>query len=206
MKGGLRLGSPSPPSGCTFMPLQCYLKWTEFQEADVVGEYRKVLLHRCRPCRCPYCGEYHRMLGHGFETRYIILGDGSTRILLVPRFRCHACRKTIRVLPLQLHSHCNHLSETIIEQLASRITEGCFINASPFEKSLRRHWYAGLSKQVHRFTSVGIVDDALERLWLLPSFSILFKNRWETRMARQLVYRRPPFHRIFPLIVCADTS
>jgi hypothetical protein len=89
------------------------------------------------------------MLGHGFETRYIILGDGSTRILLVPRFRCHACRKTIRVLPLQLHSHCNHLSETIIEQLASRITEGCFINASPFEKSLRRHWFAGLSKQVH---------------------------------------------------------
>ena len=146
------------------------------------------------------------MLGHGFERRYIILEDGTTRILLVPRYKCQACRKTIRVLPFELHSHCNHLGGTIIGQLASRITEGCFINASPFAKSLRRHWYAGLSKQLHRFTLVGAVDDALGRLSLLPRFSILFKNRWETRMARELGYRRPPFHRIFPLIVCADTS
>ncbi|PKL25652.1 MAG: hypothetical protein CVV46_16145 [Spirochaetae bacterium HGW-Spirochaetae-2] len=87
-------------------------------------------------------------------------------------------RETIRVLPLQLHSNCNNLSETI----ASRITEGYFVNDSMVRKSLRRHWNAGLSRQLHRFIPVGAVDDVLERLLLLPGFSILSKNRLESSL------------------------
>lgn len=188
------------------MPLQCYVNWEEFQEAVVVGEHRRSLLARCRPLRCPYCGEHYRMLGHGFEGRYIILADGRTEFLKVPRYRCKVCRKTIRVLPYQLQSHCNHLSQTILDELESRICSGCYRNASPLAKSLRRYWYTALCKQLQQFTAVGLLGDAIVQLHTLPSFSLLFKNGWETRMEQDLVYRRPPFHRIFPLIVCVDTS
>lgn len=188
------------------MPVQCYLNWTEFQEAKITETQKTFLLEQCRPKRCPYCGEWHVMRGHGFTSRYIIPADQSTVILLIPRYRCKYCQKTVRILPLEVHSHCNYLSQTIFSELDSRILLGRFVNQSKISKALRQHWYYLLQKRCQQSVSIGLLFNASVQLRTLPSCAILFRNQYEARRESELVFRRPPFHRILSLIVCLDTS
>jgi hypothetical protein len=49
------------------------------------------------------------------------LPEGGSMLLRVPCYRCKECGRCIRVLPQELHPHCNHLSETIIGALDYRL-------------------------------------------------------------------------------------
>jgi transposase-like protein len=51
-----------------------------------------------RPASCPQCQDKHPLAAHGFYTRTLIdtVFDGVIR---VRRFLCHACRRTVSLLP-----------------------------------------------------------------------------------------------------------
>ena len=53
---------------------------------------------RHRPTHCPQCQAKHRLTAHGFYTRTLIdtAFDGLIR---VRRYLCHACQRTVSLLP-----------------------------------------------------------------------------------------------------------
>ena len=52
----------------------------------------------CRPGSCPQCQDQHPLTAHGFYTRTLIdtAFDGTIR---VRRYLCHACQRTVSLLP-----------------------------------------------------------------------------------------------------------
>lgn len=206
MKGGSSWQSHLP-SDCTYMPVQCGLNWDEFQEEKLDRTKMDRLREICRPRRCPYCGESLVMRGHGFVSRYIILSDLTTVRLQVPRYRCLCCLRTMRVLPIELHSHCNHLSETILGVLFARICAGRFADAHiRVARSIQRHWYKLFLRRCQESIAMAGRADAESRLRQLPSFSVLSRSGYETRRESELFFHRRTIHLILPLVVCLDSS
>jgi hypothetical protein len=68
--------------------------------AGSIQEYEQEIVDpsRDRPDRCPQCLAVHELTAHGFYRRTLVdTGfDGSIR---VRRYLCHACRRTVSLLP-----------------------------------------------------------------------------------------------------------
>ncbi|PKL10286.1 MAG: hypothetical protein CVV52_19195 [Spirochaetae bacterium HGW-Spirochaetae-8] len=206
MKGGSSWQSHLP-SDCTCMPVQCGLNWGEFQEEKLDRTKMDRLRELCRPRRCPYCGEPLSMRGHGFVERYIVLGDLTSVRLQVPRYRCFYCSRTLRVLPLELHNHCNHLSEAIIGVLRARIGAGRFADDHiRVARTIQRHWYRLFKKRCQENIRMAGQAGAEAMLRQLPPFSVLFRSGYETRRESELFFHRRTIHLVRPLVVCLDTS
>jgi hypothetical protein len=188
------------------MPYQCALSWREFQVVNVFAQGKKWLLNRCRPKRCPYCGSYHTLIGHEYVERYIILPTLETVLLIIPRVICLHCNHTIRVLPIELHSHCNHVGETIRDLIAWKLETGRYTGRKNIPKSLQRHWYNQYLKRCQEYINLRDKVDIKILIKRLPSFSILFRNHYRTvRENEKIVFSRGT-HRILPLIVFLDSS
>ena len=132
-------------SQCKLMPFQCELNHDEFQERNLKKDKsaRAKLVCRVRPRRCPYCGEFGCMILHSWCTRYMIDADGNEWILLIPVFKCRYCRRHIRVLPLQCHSYCIHVSQSIRKALSIWISKGHHSSGGWIPVRLVRHWIRG---------------------------------------------------------------
>jgi len=51
-----------------------------------------------RPGRCPQCQDKHPLTAHGFYTRTLI-DTAFDGVIRVRRYLCHACRRTVSLLP-----------------------------------------------------------------------------------------------------------
>jgi hypothetical protein len=181
------------------MPVQCGLSIEEFQEEKMSGAYRTELLARCRPARCPSCGEYGRMHGHGFVRRYAIIPDGTTLTLLVPVYRCAQCGRHIRVLPHEMHNGCCHVARTIVSLLSHRIRTGhhkrCMV-----PRFLQHAWW---TRFLMRVQDAALVMDNLQgALDSLPPFSLLYRKTYRSVYQDEPPPSRRASPRILPLVVC----
>jgi len=188
------------------MPVQCALSWIEFQEEKNDPEHLSSLRQLCRPKRCPYCGEYYSLWGHGFVLRYIILAALKTILLHIPRYKCKYCSHTMRVLPIELHNYCNHVSQTIRDLINYKLVMGKYQGKIRIPKNLQRHWYNLYMKRLQEYVNLGVGAEACTLLKQLPPFAVLFRNMYETCCISTLKFNRIAIHRILPLIVCLDTS
>ena len=188
------------------MPVQSDLKWIEFQEENLQNHKRNILREATRPHVCPYCDDVGTMIGHGYIRRYIILPQLMTIVLLVPVFRCKSCKRTIRVLPKEVHNHCNHISETIIQQVKAKLVTGVYTHKALIALQLQRHWYRSFEKRCHEFSSWNLSEGKKDLLEILPSCSILYRKWYRTVIAGKRNSYHRDTHRNCPLIVCLDSS
>jgi hypothetical protein len=188
------------------MPYQCELSWQVFQVVYVLKVGKRWLMELCRPERCPYCKQYHTMICHGYVERYIILLNSITITLIIPVFQCEECKHTIRVLPRELHSHCNHLAETIKDHIITKLETGRYTGKKRVPKSLQRQWYNHYLKRCQEIMQLREGMDIKKIIKQLPPFSILFRSNYRTvRESDPEVFHRRT-HRILPLTVCLDSS
>jgi hypothetical protein len=190
----------------TKMPLQCVLGWKIFQVAVVDVTGKKWLLDKCRPKRCPYCGDFDTYKGHCYEPRYIILPSLITVSLTVPRYKCAACGHTIRVLPFELHNHCNHISETIHDLITSKLEAGRYLNKKALPKYLQRHWYNLYVKRCQDYLNLSAEMDVKTCIKRLPVFSVLYRSKYLSVGASAPAVLWSSTHAILPLIVFLDSS
>jgi len=188
------------------MPLQCELSWQEFQVAKVEEKGKRWLLEHCRPDTCPYCKLHQTMICHEYELRYIILQTLLTVLIIIPRYRCIACKHTIRVLPKELHSHCNHVAETIKDHIMMKLETGRYTGKKRVPKNLQRHWYKQYQKRCHECIQLREGVDSKLLIKRLPAFSILFRCNYRTVIETEATVFHRRTHRILPLIVCLDSS
>jgi len=146
------------------------------------------------------------MIGHGFVCRYIIAAEQKTLIILVPRYQCRDCRHTICVLPQELHNHCNHVSQTIVEMISARLDVGRFSNKQRISKSLRRHWYNLYLHRCQEHIHLVSAWDIAAFLRELPPFSVLYRSAFTTLHLSKIQWCRRETHRSLLLVVCLDSS
>ena len=184
------------------MPLQCGLNFKEFQEEKLRDHRsRSEIASSVRPKRCPYCGQHEVMRIHSWCPRYVIDEGNASWRLLIPVFVCTECHVHIRVLPLECHAHCNHLSQTIRSIVLSWIRNGRHVRSLRIGQRLQRHWVRRfLLRLQSSCCSLGTdPEDALSRL---PSFSFLFHRWYRTLMQDRIEYCIPSNQRIFSFDVC----
>jgi hypothetical protein len=182
------------------MPYQSGLEWKEFQEEKLTESHRAWLRDACRPERCPYCGHHHVLVGHGFVLRYANLPEGGSMLLRVPCYRCKECGRCIRVLPQELHPHCNHLSETIIGALDYRLEKGHFRTGGGLDGTLQRVWYRRFLQRAQE--EMVLLSGLRDGLRGLPAFSVLFRKCYRTVRVGDLIRFSSRTQRVFGLIVC----
>lgn len=192
------------------MPLQCELSWQTFQVAEDEEQRKRWLLDQCRPSNCPYCKQHHTMICHQYIKRYIIVliseSESKTIILIIVCFKCKECGHTIRVLPKELHSHSNHLSQTIKDLIMTKLETGRYTGKKRVPKYLQRHYYKLYLKRCQEIVNLKEEADIKLLIQQLPMFSILFRSNYQTvRESDPTVYHSRT-HRILPLIVFLDTS
>jgi len=73
--------------------------------------------------RCPNCGQKERLWGHGYYRR-TLAEQGPLPNLLIRRYFCPHCRKTVSLLPWFLLPRFQYSRATILEALR-RDLEGC---------------------------------------------------------------------------------
>jgi DNA-directed RNA polymerase subunit RPC12/RpoP len=195
-----------PPFTKQKMPLQCELSWNEFQVDKIKNTGKQELLERCRPTRCPYCGSYSAFIGHGWELRYVILVNALIMLLLIPRYKCHYCGHTIRVLPVELHNHCLHIAQTIEEIIRNKLNCGRYMGKSRVPKYLQRHWFGLYEKRCQEYVNLHGDNDLRSFINRLPPFSVLFRSRYRTVWQHEPRILWIETHRRLPLIVCLDSS
>lgn len=188
------------------MPLQSALKWIEFQVENLQKSGRDTLREATRPRICPYCGTAGTMIGHGFIPRYIILQHVVSIILLIPVFRCRDCGRTIRVLPNDVHNHCNHIIETIRDHVEAKLTKGVYTRKSKIPPQLQRYWYRSFEKRCQEVSSWNLSDGKMDLLRRLPDCSILYRKIYRTVAVGNRNIFNSQTHRKCPLIVCIDSS
>jgi len=82
-------------------------------------------IEQTRPAFCPMCGQPFRyesgrlaIIGHGFYKRQLLgLAELPAGIIWVRRFLCRECRKTISVLPDQVHPYRWYAAIAILQAL-----------------------------------------------------------------------------------------
>lgn len=188
------------------MPVQSALKWIEFQEEKLQKSQRTALREATRPRVCPYCDDAGTMIGHGFIRRYIIVLQLMTVILLLPVFRCRSCGRTIRVLPEDVHNHCNHISDTIRTHVERKLRTGVYTRKSLVARQLQRYWYRSFKRRCQDLCSWDLSDGKINLLESLPHCSILYRKWYRTVIAGKKNRYNRNTHRNCPLIVCLDSS
>ncbi len=137
--------------------------------------------------------------------RYIILVE-AVALLLVPRFKCLNCGHTLRVLPYELHNHCLHIAQTIVEAIRAKLRSGRYCGKTKVPKYLQRHWFELYRKRCQEHVDLHGVDDLRSFIDRLPPFSVLFRSMYLTVLGSESGTPWTGTHRTLPLIVCLDSS
>src|SRR5450432_113127 len=84
---------------------------------------------RYRPGHCPQCAAQHPLTAHGFYTRTIadVDFDGLIR---VRRYLCHACKRTVSLLPEFALPYLRFSILVISLFLIARLLDGCTLQAA----------------------------------------------------------------------------
>jgi hypothetical protein len=84
---------------------------------------------RFRPDHCPQCAAQHPLTAHGFYTRTLadVAFDGVIR---VRRYLCHACKRTVSLLPEFALPYLRFSVLVICLFLVARLLHGCTLQAA----------------------------------------------------------------------------
>jgi hypothetical protein len=133
------------------------------------------------------------MHAHGYRSRYLAVPRFPTATIIVVRFHCPLCGRTVTVLPIECLFHKIHTSGTVIASLEHKILNGILRPSSCVPKPLQRYWYQAFCSQMRETRTFWDRAQAIAYLHSLPPFSVLCAKP----------YRRLAFGAI-PL--CAGTS
>lgn len=130
---------------------------------------------RIRPCWCPYCNQGDEPLRvHGYRMRYGKDGEGKVFVARVVRFQCPSCRRTITVLPPQLHAHRIFTGEAVRGILERMIRAGHTVHDKVFSRSEQRFLLKAWEKvEAVSYTVKAAVAKRLALLASRPGFCIL---------------------------------
>ncbi|MEA4866543.1 MAG: DUF6431 domain-containing protein [Sphaerochaeta sp.] len=164
------------------------------------------LVERCRPVRCPGCGEYIRMHVHGYRTRYIAFPGAATEMIIVVRFHCPLCRRTVTILPVECLFHKIHVSSTVVSSLEHKILNGVLKPSSFVQKPLQRYWHHAFRTQMMEERTFWDSGQALAYLHSLPPFSVLCAKPYHRLALGAVSFRSGASHHPLLLAVHLDSS
>ena len=99
--------------------------------AGSIQQYSEALCDadRHRPDHCPQCAAQHPLTAHGFYTRTVtdVEFDGFIR---VRRYLCHACKRTVSLLPQFALPYLRFSIVVISLFLIARLLNGCTLRAA----------------------------------------------------------------------------
>ena len=105
---------------------------------------------RCRPANCPQCESKQRMVSHGFYSRTVVDVEWEC-VIRVRRYLCHACQRTVSLLPEFLLPYLRFTIRLIGLFLKARL-EGQTLKAAAAVAHQAGMPYQRGQNWVHRFT------------------------------------------------------
>lgn len=158
------------------MPYQSASRFRKTQETN--GDILYVTdPESARPSPCPYCQSYHAMHIHQYRFRYGVSFQGFTYRMLVIRYLCCSCGRTITVLPSWVHTHRIFEAVAILLIIGMNIVTGHTVTGTIFSRSMQRdlmdRW------RMRRSEKMNLWPDKEEELGYLleqPMFAILPHN------------------------------
>lgn len=127
-----------------------------------------------RPSPCPYCQSYQTMHIHQYRFRYGVSFQGSTYRILVIRYICYSCERTITVLPSWVHTHLIFDAVAILLIIGMNIVAGHTVTGTTFSRSMQRDLMGRW--RLRRSEKMNLWPDKEEELGYLleqPMFAIL---------------------------------
>lgn len=129
---------------------------------------------KARPSPCPYCGYYHAMHIHQYRFRYGVTFHGFCYHMLVIRYLCCFCGRTITVLPSWVHTHRIFESVAIMLIIGMNIVTGHTVTGTIFSRSMQKDLMGRW--RMRRSEKMNLWPDKEEELGYLleqPLFAIL---------------------------------